>query len=35
LVILGWNEPVQAKDERENEPEFEGIEGHLRYQKTL
>lgn len=29
LVVFGWDEPIQAEDEGEDEPEIEGVEGHL------
>ena len=28
LVVLGWDEPIQAEDEGEDQPEIEGVEGH-------
>ena len=28
LVVLGGNQPIQAENEGEDEPEVEGVEGH-------
>ena len=28
LVVFGWDEPIQAEDKGEDEPEIEGAEGH-------